>query len=167
MRGSITAVELIQEIDNAFSDVQYPGDDSIVVRPTDWEASGIRADFLGKHWRDVIHPDFLRAHNLFCFFSVEGFWFYLPAYLIGLVRFPDEGVDWSNQVLSALYPTARYGNAWLPRWAPRMKAMSSSQKRAVRLTLEYMLETQPDCWRTIEAPGNELKLALMNYWSQF
>jgi len=163
----MTAEEVVSEVEKAFSGVQYPGDDSIVERPTDWEASGIRSDFLRKHWRDVIEPEFLRAHNLFRFFSAKGFQFYLPAYLIGLVRFPEEGVHWGDEVLGALCPSTRYGTAWLPRWAAWMEALCAQQKHAVRLVLEYLLETQPDWWWTNEAPGNELELALANYWGQF
>lgn len=163
----MTAKEVVNEVERAFSDVQYPGDDSIVETPTDWEASGIRADFVGRHWRDVIEPGFLREHNVLWFFSVEGFQFYLPAYIIGLARFPEEGVEWSSEVLHALYPPTSHGIASFQRWDLCMKALSTSQKHAVRLALEYLLETQPDWWCTNEAPGNELELALANYWGQF
>ena len=163
----MTAEEVAREVERAFSDVQYPGDDSIVERPSDWEASGIRSDFLRKHWRDVIEPEFLRAHNLFCFFSAKGLQFYLPAYLIGLVRFPEEGVHWSSEVLHARYPPTSHGIDSVRRWDLHMRALSASQKHAVRLVLEYLLETQPDWWWTNEVPGNELELALANYWGQF
>ena len=163
----MTEEEVVCEVENAFADVPYPGDDSIVER-MDWEGIGIREDFIGKHWRDVVDPDFLSAHRLFVFFSVEGVRFYLPAYLIGLIRYPEAGIEWADGMLSVLYPPDRWGNGWLQRWDNQMSILSPAQKHSVRLVLEYMLETQPDFWWHIdEVPGHALKLAIANYWNQF
>ena len=68
--------------------------------------------------------------------------------------------DWSSGLVSALYPSARDGSVWLRQWAKRMEGLSTPQKHAVRLTPEYLLDTQADWWGTDEAPGNQLKLAL-------
>lgn len=161
----MTAEEVIQQIEAAFAGETYPGDDRIVER-LDWESIDERAAFLGKHWRDAIDPDFLMAHRLFCFFSLEGLRFYLPAYLIGLLRFPKEGLEWSGSLLGVLYPSDRWEreSRWLPRWEQLMQTFSRQQKHAVRLALEYLLATEPEIWTTNEPPANELKLELANYW---
>src|SRR5947207_15556364 len=86
MMVGMNGEEVTREVEEAFTDVPYPGDDSIVTAPLNWEAMEVRSDFRGKHWQDLINPTSLREHKLLCLFSAEGFRFYLPAYLIGVVR---------------------------------------------------------------------------------
>jgi hypothetical protein len=162
----ITPEQVESTVTGAFSDTPHP-EERIVSNPSHWEAAEIQNDFKGKHWRDIIDPTFLREHRTLYYFSPGGFRYYLPAYLIGLLRFPTEAVEWSDEVLVALYPPAHSVNTWLPRWDERMKVLDPVQKRAVRLFLEYLLATEPELWRTTDPPGNELELALANYWSQF
>jgi hypothetical protein len=164
----MTDEQVVASVETAFSAVPYPGDDSIVTSPTDWEGMDVRADFSGKHWHDIIEPNFLREHNLFVFFTRESFRFYLPAYLIGLIRFPEEGIQWAHSLLIALYPPTDWENAYMRRWDQWMKALTLEQKQAIRRVLEHLLERDPrDWWTKIDPPGHFLELALANYWNQF
>jgi hypothetical protein len=159
--------ELIQEIEEAFADVQYPGDEFIMFHPTHSEAVSVRPHFEGKHWKDLIDPDFLRRNRQLRSFSLDGLRFYLPAYLIGAVRYPFESVEWLDSLHYTLY-TQDWDYLRLPFWDQLMKKLTARQKHAIRLFYEYMLETLPDSWwRIPEPPGNELALALANFWNQF
>ena len=122
--------ELIQAIEHAFSDTEYPGDTGLVDDPDDWEADETQVEFRGRHWHDIVDPQFLMRHRSLYFFSPEAFEFYLPAYLIGVLRYPAEGLEWSGELLSALYPksTPYWGERWLKRWNTRMGRLSEVQK---------------------------------------
>jgi CheY-like chemotaxis protein len=74
--------KLIEKIESAFSDVEYPGDSALFgYKETE--------EFVGKHWKDV-PIDILRNEDRFLHLSAKALRFYLPAYLIGIVNNPDE-----------------------------------------------------------------------------
>src|SRR5258705_6030680 len=107
--------EIVQTIEDAFADVPYPGNDLLVYSMLNSEALQYRADFVGKHWREVIDPDFLQLHNVLLMFSQEGLRFYLPAYLIGAIRYPANSPDWIDACSRVLYPM------WDWPWPPDVK----------------------------------------------
>jgi hypothetical protein len=89
------------------------------------------------------------------------------AYLIGAVRDPFGSADVFESVHQSLY-TQDWDYLRLSYWDQLMKKFTERQKHAIRLFYEYLLETLPDSsWRIPEPPGNELTLALANYWNQF
>jgi hypothetical protein len=93
---------------------------------------------LGKHWRDVIDPEFLQLHATLDYFSLDGKRFYLPAYLIAAVEHPDEAVDWVDAWTKELYPRpeqypAELRDYVMHEWDQLMKALTARQKHAIRL----------------------------------
>jgi protein-disulfide isomerase len=79
MRLSPLTQELAKEIEDEFKDVPYPGDDAMLSSPSAPEGRRYRADFLGRHWREVIDPEFLQQHATLRVLSVAARRFYLPA----------------------------------------------------------------------------------------
>ncbi len=76
---------IIGEIENAFADVQHPGDHRLL--HAQCMDDGDIADFYGGiHWRDVPDEIVERNNASLCFFSPEGYQFYLPAFLTWVLR---------------------------------------------------------------------------------
>jgi hypothetical protein len=168
--------EIKRVIEEAFADVAYPGDDLIVYSPGNWEAAEYRAEFAGKHWRDVIDPALLQRRTALPMFSIEGLRFYLPAYLIATIESPAEAAEWIGPLIGMLYADCdppwfggeKIRDYAMQQWDQLMHALTAQQKHAIRLFFEYLLATEPDWqWLISAPPGNLVSLVLANYWNQF
>jgi hypothetical protein len=72
---------LLDEIESAFADTPYPGDNSLCGSDQGDEPAESALDFRGVHWQNV-HPELLAAnYTSLSFLTAEGFRYYLPAYL--------------------------------------------------------------------------------------
>jgi hypothetical protein len=84
---TIMETALIQQIEIAFTDVEYPGDRDITDSTYGEEPEALKREFIGKKdWRSL-EPKFLDQapegwRTALSFFSDRAFHFYLPAYLI-------------------------------------------------------------------------------------
>jgi hypothetical protein len=168
--------DLKRTIETAFAGVPYPGDQLVVYNPGNWEAAEYRAEFAGKHWREVIDPVLLQRRRALPMFSSEGMRFYLSAYLIATIEFPAEAVEWIGPLIQTLYPDC--DPPWIggetvreyamSEWDKLMRILTAQQKHAIRLFFEYLLRIDPGYrWLTDAPPGNRLSLVLANYWNQF
>lgn len=145
---------------NPFAGVPYPGDERIAYSPSAWECDELNADFRGQHWKSVPR-DVLRQHSDdLALFSLDGFRFYLPAYLFAAL---DDFWDVREFVLSHLTPPeASEGDSG--QWAAalrRFEHLTLAQKNAVRACLEYFRD---------EASGDvsraHVSEALVRYWGR-
>jgi hypothetical protein len=167
------------EIERAFAQVPRPTDEDLCYVPGNWETLEHQKAFAGKHWRDVIDPEFLMRHRYVTLFSPQGMRFYLPAYLIGAIRYPTNSYEWLDDVVNVyLYAAGRYPvtdavwpEEWrttdIQRWDKLMSILTREEKHAVRCFFEYLLAVEPRKWEIADPPGNLLQLALANYWNQF
>jgi CheY-like chemotaxis protein len=73
---------LIEKIEAAFSDIEYPGDGTLY-------SNDKTRELIGKHWKDI-PLEMLRNEDRFLHLSAKALRFYLPAYLIGIINNPDE-----------------------------------------------------------------------------
>src|SRR5688572_14514993 len=85
--------ELIARIEEAFKTVPYPGDDELRRGHPDSVE-----DFIGIHWRDVPFEMMFSNREALWSFSEAGFYFYLPAFLIAMLKYPDK-LDTMHDVL--------------------------------------------------------------------
>ncbi len=170
--GPMDDAEMERLIAEAFADVAYPGDDSIM-RSRNWEAEEYLPDFRGKHWREIIDPDFLKSHTSLSVLSSRALQFYMPAYLIGGVRYPATAKEWTIRLCQLLYPYS--DPSWPLEWKQQewqdlndlMKLLTVKQKQSIRQFLEYLVLKGTDEWWIPTPPGNLPELMLANYWSQF
>lgn len=82
------ADDLIIEINESFGDGVYPGDSAIVADNAEANAAALKAQdaFKGLHWQEV-PDDVLREERTgLALLSNAGFAYYLPAFLVSLVR---------------------------------------------------------------------------------
>ncbi len=114
-------MQLVQNIKEAFSPREYPGDDCLLL-PGDDEGEGQL--FFGKDWRELTYEQLeLRTFVLLCF-TPDAFCYFLPAYLIASVENPDSGL--ADEVLERLFPpkndpTRPSFCAWWGKLSPAQK----------------------------------------------
>jgi hypothetical protein len=72
----------IKAVEAAFANVEYPGDDHIVVK-TDVvvdDRDTIYDSFKGKHWRDLTMDILIENREHIVFLTPHGYQFFLPAF---------------------------------------------------------------------------------------
>lgn len=132
---SSRALQVKRQIEEAFADVRYPGDDLIAYAKDEWECPRINADFRRYHWHDVPR-DILRYHwDDLALFSESGHHFYLSAYL--LAAFDDR--DLRDALLSHFSADAEK-----IEYQQKYKAFSPRQMNAVRAFLELWRDEATD-----------------------
>lgn len=92
--------QIARQIEAAFANTPYPGDENI----SNHEREDLDEDFKGKHWRDI-PPKSLFAHRSdLGFFTTEAFRFYLPAFVLGVLRHFDEVDTLTYNLIAYLCP---------------------------------------------------------------
>lgn len=105
--SGLTDSQLLQEIEDAFSNTSYPGDDNLVYDNTDLYAdvADTKTDFLGRHWKELSIDTINRHRDDLPFFTPEAFHFYLPAFLIASISYPIALIDvLPENLISCLVP---------------------------------------------------------------
>jgi hypothetical protein len=152
---------LINKIELAFCDLQYPGDDKISGSQAHLneceECRDIHNSLVslaGKTWQEALentqlHGKILQAMS-FC--APEGWQYYLPAYLIQLIR---KRVFWSIPFLPGSTP------GLMNFIQKRADLLNADQCEAV---VEYlMLVQENDCRSDVAIEHNEIALS---YWQE-
>ncbi len=97
--------EIRQRIEEVFASAPYPGDDNIAPHECG-ECAAIRNALKGTHWRDWLDVPVseLRRHVVLQLLSPEAVRFFLPAFLIAVLREPGPAQWILEQFLFALNP---------------------------------------------------------------
>lgn len=159
---------LIEQIQNAFSEVVYPGDDKLT-NSFGEEAEALSQDFRDKrHWQELSAAFLNQAPDgwgsALSFFSGEALRFYLPAYLIADVEGTLEIGDATSRLCTFVTPMMEnrklakfYGGGTLGEHARAEFALfSAEQVSAIVAYLWWKLETEGD--------NPTIEQALENYW---
>jgi hypothetical protein len=160
-------------IQQAFSQVKYPGDWCLQGSNEGEEPALLTKEFQGKNNWQLLSPSFLdRAPDGYgtalCFFSDEAFRFYLPAYLIAdldghLVQQDPifhltHGLD--HQTRNEMINPQRYGErTWFDCRQFKFSMFSQAQVAAIVEYLKWYRDTDPGSVAIINQ-------ALDNYWNQ-
>src|SRR2546427_667355 len=99
----------LHHIDEAFSQMPYPGDEHIVYDNSGFylDCEEIKDALKGLHWRDVPIETLDRLRDFLPLFSPEGYRFYLPAYLrLSIVDFRRADIVPHNVISSLTLPQA-------------------------------------------------------------
>ncbi len=148
--------ELEQEIQEAFASRPYPGDDRIVHRQPGCrgsEAEETWERFRGREWRQIVAVGReLDFRNDVSFLSLEGFVYYLPAFLeLSLDRENPTGPD--DSLVSHLWTCSE----------EIASLLRPKEKRVVVHVLEYLAREFDK-----HDPGrNDAQTALDHYWAYF
>jgi hypothetical protein len=146
--------DIAREVEEAFANVPYPGDDRLVAYPDYYESDDVIEAFRGKHWRDI-SPEVLSEHwASLGLFSPEAFRFYLPCYLIAaLLRSDVTGMVWET-VFFRLTPPESEGDK-MDGFLKRINALDARQKAVIRRFVEVYVQIEagyPDSSRDRALP---------------
>ncbi len=157
-----TIEEVKKEIEDAFENVKYPGDEHLL-HPQSYEESEVE-DFQGKHWKswkELPKETIDYNRSTLCFLSPEAYPFFLPAYMIHGLENPD-----SDMLTSTVY------NLTVPDPSDpgqreyvlsQMSKFTSEQKKAITSFLECVKE-QDDEYD--EYDREDADKALQSYWKK-
>jgi hypothetical protein len=161
---------LIDKIEQAFADVEYPGDDDLTSSTYGEEPAALVEDFRGKtDWRDIAVAFLNQAPDgwgtALAFFSARALRFYLPAYMIADVRGELECPDPVSRLCSSVTPLGanqRIAKMWGggtmgERARAEFAGFNAAQVSAI---VAYL-------WWKLEAIGGQdptIEQALENYW---
>jgi hypothetical protein len=162
--------ELLREIEAAFADVEYPGDDALVDGSYGEDPAAITAELRGEtDWRRLSSERLDRVPGgrgtALAFFSDAAFRFYLPAYMTADVRgelslaAPEVRLCWSLTPQSAGQKIAEvWGGGTVGERARR--CFDALEPRQAAVVVEYLL------WK-LERLGYDdpaITQALDHYW---
>jgi hypothetical protein len=130
---------LIHKIKAAFEGkAKYPGDKNISV--DDFELQGI----VGK-WQNLSYET-LSTHHQLGFFTPEGLKYYLPAYMIAAIKYPED--IFGASIIHHLSPPR--GVAWKTQTVTIGANFTKEQKAAIRAFFKAYQEIYPDSfWEDI------------------
>jgi hypothetical protein len=149
---------LKRQIESAFTDTKYPGDNNIVPYNIDCysEYSEVKDAFLGKDWRES-SPDLIldNSYHGFNFFTKEARCFYLPAYMnASLTFYAKDLYGEAATIAESIVFTFSLPGASKIRHNPNavndfldfVKNFSASQGEAILGFFEYLKEEHGAAW---------------------
>lgn len=102
--------KLISDIEQVFSQVEYPGDYNIASMD-DMEGSEVNDAFNGKNWKDIDHKHVSELSFALIYFKPKAFIYFLPAFMFGCIKDQDAEVGSScYSVLSCFIPPEKKDN---------------------------------------------------------
>lgn len=103
------------------------------------ECNEVRAKFRGKDWRALSARFLCRNASAPHFFDPEARLYFLPAFMLYLIRNPDDSSMIPHTLVSILSPATRGGSKDL---LTRMRSQSTvAQRLAIRKFLEFMVRS--------------------------
>ena len=168
-----TDAQLIAQIERAFAEVAYPGDEDLTGSSYGEEPAALVRDFRGRtDWRKLDKAFLNQASDgwgtALSFFSDNALRFYLPAYMIADIRGDlDTGSDPAVRLCSSVTPLGGRqkiakmwgGGTMGERARACFEKFSAAQASAVVAYLQ---------WKLSGRDGNEIMIgqALESYWQQ-
>ena len=161
---------LIDNIEQAFADVEYPGDNHLTDSTYGEEPAALVRDFRGKTDRQKLDAAFLNRTpdgwgSALSFFSGDALRFYLPVYLIADIRGDLTCTDPASRLCSSLAQhgagqkiAQEWGGGTMPE---RVRAdFAKFDAAQVSAVVAYL-------WWKLDAIGGQdlsIEQALVNYW---
>lgn len=161
--------DLIQKIVDAFSGIEFPGDDKLVNPSYDEEPDLVRNHFVGQNNWNKLTPEFIDFDGALSYFSNEAFRFYIPAFMIADIHGELKNNDPTVPLCWSLIPpseTQKIAKVWgggtmKSQSSERFKDFSEEQISSIIFYLQWKL-LQDEYYK------NDLIIeqALKNYWLQ-
>lgn len=160
------AARLKEEIQEAFADVPYPGDDQLVTHTDYFERDAIKTFFKGKDWRDIniewlSHEYPQDPSACLGFMTPQAFRYYLPAYLlVSIDNLPESDVTPETTVWALTAPETPGPD--MDRFVARMDGLTKRQAQAIKSFLEFRKAEYADD----PEHRNDPIIALERYWNK-
>ncbi len=125
--------QVARQIEEAFADTPYPGDGNICHYAPFGDDENVRRDFTGKSWK-VIYPEFVIVNReVLRYLEPKAFHFYLPAYLLTVILYPDQADLLRQRIVEELY---------LPDYMDSVLTVNDQEFiRKAKLFTQYEIET--------------------------
>ena len=141
---------LSREIDEAFAERVYPGDDNITA-PTSDETSehySVAAFFRGRQWPEITYASIRAAGNIdlsgfFYVLTPDAFAYYLPAFLKQSLDI-EAAPEWAESLQFALSPVDSDADPSIRAWQSSHLGALSEQERAVATKVYGYLDEHMD-----------------------
>ncbi len=159
-------VDAIKNVNAAFAQVVYPGDDAIVESTTfrDLEREAIAASLKGKDWRGLTYIRLKKIYRgdasaILWFLSLSGFHFYFPAFLLITSREYDSADLTANCSIRAFCSSGRDLAEWI---ATRRAVFTRDQLIAIRTVFTVLHSEQDRQFRARHGDDDEsLRVVLL------
>jgi hypothetical protein len=153
-----------QRIQNAFQSLPYPGDDNIVYPDTfrfNYD-EGLRAfkSFKGKPWQEITLEALIANRDHLSFLTADAYRYYLPAYMIAVLRHFHKVDVLANNTYYSLTPPPK-DDFWEEMFLSRAKGFNRSQQTAIREFLSLYAQLSPDS--ITDDPNHNLHRAI-DFW---
>lgn len=151
---------LIQMVTTAFRNVRYPGVNRVLhegCTDVDHEVNALLKAVRGDDWREIPSKVLEEECSALAFLSPDGFTFFLPAYLVHVIRNHRES-NATQSTISSLYPE---GGSQRKYFLSRISALNPDQRMAIRSFLEWLAKAEPSDSETWQASD-----ALRRFWYQ-
>jgi hypothetical protein len=152
--------EIVRDIEVAFADAPYPGDDNINLSERFGAAEDMIRCFKGRHWTEISPEELSSERFAIFYFTPEAFRFFLPAYMranLLVLEVMDTAWEFTFGCLAPPEEGDTEGNAW---FMARMEKLTPAERAAVRAYVDLYVATEtsyPD-------PSRDRAVA---FWSTF
>lgn len=148
MRRVFTKEELASIIEEAFADIQYPGDENLVLAhdPNDQEYLDAHEFFYKKHWRELAHggQKLPIGWGGLPFLTPQAWRFYLPAYMLVALTETSIFHEVKDMTLANLNPPL--AASLQSYFQERVVGLSPTQIQAVANFIVYICQKLPSVY---------------------
>jgi hypothetical protein len=138
--------ELIQKIEQAFSDAQYPEDEAIVPLydglPHCDECATLVDCFRGKPWKAVPLETLVKERGSLPLFTMLAFRYYLPAYLIAGLLHPRETDTLRDNIFYSLTPPKQEVGPEIAHFRELLEGFSPEQRTLLKEFMRLYLQAE-------------------------
>ena len=132
------AARLVSVIEEAFSEVEYPGDERLVYDSSGkhLECAEVAAALRGRDWRELSVEELRYSPSNLFFMTPEAVHYYLPAYLRASVVSYGEAGGIPDTLLWLLNDPGNSSHD--PQVAGLLRRLTAAQRAAIRSFLEFL-----------------------------
>ena len=146
--------DIVHQIDKAFTNREYPGDENITCCTYDTKNGGkydgpcyecvrIAEFFRGKFWRELSAKQLRSQSAAGSLFTVKAYCYYLPAYLTAALQNPEELDVCVGDLTCAFGPEPKYAYGQ-DRLSKTLGMLSDVELQVVLRYLRYRCELEED-----------------------
>jgi hypothetical protein len=163
MTGTRAAPDIIQQITDAFAEVEQPPREALFNGHC-CECAETSEAYAGKRWMDVTLADVLRGRET-ALLTATAWRYYLPAFMIWAIREP-AAVDVLQDNLVYQLEPPRDG-AGVPEWfAERAVGFTEPQRQAICAYLMWYRDRVEIEWRSLGAESPRHVDNALEHWSR-
>ena len=132
---------LARQVEEAFSNTIYPGDDQIITNPNLSITSELSQVFVGKHWKQIPLDLIAQERLSLPHFTPQGFCFYLPAFLRAALLYPDRVDILPDNIFYMLIPPDKASANW-DNFSDRINGFTKQQLEVIKSFVQLYISIE-------------------------